>query len=241
VSGRRKEGGTDGDAVVRPGLFPPFVSHHELAFEVGGPEGLAAQFPGIALEASLERAVDKRKAEFLAGRFCARAALRLIAHARADERIPCGDDRAPCWPDGIVGSITHTSGFACAAIARRAAARGIGIDAEQWIVPEQASDIVESIAARDEIAALSRVTRWPESRVLTLVFSAKESLFKCLYPEVRRYFDFRDAAVASLDPAGAFRIQLLVGLTPSLPGGFDLVGRFASHDRLVLTAIVRPA
>ena len=63
----------------------------------------------IPLPASLTSSVDKRKTEYLAGRWCAREALRILGF----DGIPgMGADRAPIWPGGTVGSITHSKGTA---------------------------------------------------------------------------------------------------------------------------------
>jgi enterobactin synthetase component D / holo-[acyl-carrier protein] synthase len=103
-----------------------------------------------------------------------------------------------------------------------------------------AARMLESIAAPEEVSALVRATGWTTALVLTLVFSAKESVLKCLYPEVRRYFDFRDAWVSELDPASArFSVRLLTRLAPGLPGG-RVRGRFERDEGSVCTAMVLP-
>ena len=55
---------------------------------------------------SMVRAVPRRRVEFATGRLCARRAMAALGHARVS--IPRAQDRVPIWPDGIVGSITHT-------------------------------------------------------------------------------------------------------------------------------------
>ena len=66
-------------------------------------------------EALVAGAVTKRREEFAAGRNAARAALAGLGPP------PCpllrAGRRAPAWPQGIVGSITHCSGFCCAVVA----------------------------------------------------------------------------------------------------------------------------
>ena len=80
---------------------------------------------------------------------------------------------------------------------------------------------------------------WPFWRALTLVFSAKETIFKGLFPEVNRYFDFRDVAVVSARPDhGDFDAALLTGLSASLPGGHRVTGHFEYDERLVCTGMV---
>ena len=58
---------------------------------------------------------------------------------------------------------------------------------------------------------------WTPERLLTLVFSAKESLFKCLYPRVQEFFGFAAARVIALDRVRhTLVIQLEQTLTPHL-------------------------
>ncbi len=103
---------------------------------------------------------------------------------------------------------------------------------------DAAAELVDPIAAVEEVDAVARGTGFSFSRALTLVFSAKESAFKCLFPQVQRYFDFRDAAIVSADPTRAeFVLQLLVTLTPSLPAGERFRGRFEHDAELVRTAM----
>ncbi len=54
----------------------------------------------------LIKAVPKRIHEFAGGRACARAALSQIGYGGV--AVLRGADRAPIWPAGATGSITHT-------------------------------------------------------------------------------------------------------------------------------------
>jgi enterobactin synthetase component D len=220
-----------------PPLFPSFVAQHSIVFDPAEPTDFAAQYPGVTLPLSLDRAVRKRQAEFLAGRFCARRALEACAPEHAARTIAIGANREPLWPAGIVGAITHTAGFASVAVARAEAARGIGLDAERIMHDDQAERILEQIAAPAEVAAIARRTGWSHGTSLTAIFSAKETIFKCLYPEVKRYFDFREAWVDAFSD-GRFQARLLIELTPALRAGHPLEGRYELSDGLVCTAIV---
>jgi 4'-phosphopantetheinyl transferase EntD len=226
--------------VIRdPELFPSFVSQYTVLFDDTDPRELEAQFPGVDLCASLASAVRKRQVEFLAGRYCAREALRRCSVENPDSPIPSGRHREPQWPAEVVGAITHTHGYASVAVARSRDAKGIGLDAEVWMADDRAVELHDSIAARGEVDAIAKATSLSFSRSLTLIFSAKESIFKCLFPQVRRYFDFRDAALVSADSTrGHFEATLLVTLTPSLPAGCRFEGRFEYDDRIVRTAMV---
>jgi 4'-phosphopantetheinyl transferase EntD len=83
-------------------------------------------FPSEA--ALLVTAVEKRRQEFATVRHCARLALAELGVAPAP--ILPGIRGAPIWPDGIVGSMTHCTGYRAAAVGRTTQVGGIGIDAE---------------------------------------------------------------------------------------------------------------
>src|SRR5580704_7182950 len=65
---------------------------------------------------SLGGAVEKRRREFITGRACARGALAQLGMGPV--AIPSGERGEPCWPVGIVGSITHCAGYRACALAR---------------------------------------------------------------------------------------------------------------------------
>ena len=57
----------------------------------------------------VERAAASRLQDFASGRYCARQALaKLGVHGFP---LLAGEDRVPNWPEGFVGSITHTDGY----------------------------------------------------------------------------------------------------------------------------------
>lgn len=227
--------------VASPALFPPFVAQFSVSFDPDEPASLAEQFPNEPLPESLDRAVRGRQVEFLAGRHCARRAIGACAPEHAGTPIPIGANREPLWPAAVVGSITHVRGFASAAVARRSDASGIGLDVELVMADALATDILASIATPDEVAAIAAATGWSTARALTMAFSAKETIFKCLHAQVGRYFDFLEASIDEVDPAtGTFRGHLVATLTPGLPAGHQLEGRFEQDERRVATAIVLP-
>jgi enterobactin synthetase component D len=213
-------------------MFPSFVSYECLRFAPGDEE----RFAVIALPPQLDRAVPKRRLEFLAGRYCARVALGRLAPRWLEEPIPVGADRAPVWPAGTVGAITHADGFAAAAVARSADARGLGLDSERIVAAAAMDAVAAQAVTREELGALARAGL-SEAVLLTLVFSAKESLFKCLYPLVGRYFDFQDVAVVDVsEGGGSFTAELRTPLG-GLAARTRLTGRFAVADGFVHTGL----
>jgi enterobactin synthetase component D len=219
-------------------LLPPRIAYHALQFDPDTEGNFAAAAPTVALPAELERAVPKRQREFIAGRLCAREAMRTLALDGSDAPLGTGANREPLWPDGVVGALTHFDGFAAAAVARRADYRGIGIDGERLIKPATADNVAATIAPRGELDRLVAATGLPRLLVLTLAFSAKESLFKCLFPTVQRYFDFADAELEAIDAAAnTFVLALVTTLTPELSAGRRFQGRFSVEGERVMSGI----
>ncbi|NIY47507.1 enterobactin synthase subunit EntD [Cedecea colo] len=160
----------------------------------------------------LANAVARRKAEHLAGRIAAHEALRLYG---VNDYIPdIGAHRAPCWPPGFTGSITHIDSLALATVIADSPARpcGIGIDTEIILNAYDAQDIADGIvnAAERELLAICGL---PFPAALTLVFSAKESLFKALYRHVGQYFDFSAAEITTINKH-SLELKLIVRLGP---------------------------
>ena len=79
-------------------------------------------------EPLIARSVAKRRNEFITVRHCARIALGQLGVPPVP--ILKGDKGEPCWPDGVVGSLTHCTGYRGAVVGRSAAVRSVGIDAE---------------------------------------------------------------------------------------------------------------
>lgn len=196
---------------------------------------------GVLLPPTLTTAVRKRKAEFIAGRYCARQALQqLTDNHRAP--IGIGAQREPLWPAGIVGSITHTHGYASAVVASRTRVRAAGIDSETWIEPRTAQDLGERILADGEDHADFRHLFESSRHHLTFVFSAKESLYKSLYPLIGKFFGFQAARIVpehTASPAGGrFRFELLENLDEEFVVGYQGHGSYAVQDHFVHTAII---
>jgi 4'-phosphopantetheinyl transferase EntD len=198
-------------------------------------------------QVSVANAVEKRRREFVTARACARLALQRLG--LAVQPIPNGERGEPCWPAGVVGSITHCAGYRACAMAHASAVLALGIDAEpNEPLPE---GVLAAIALSEEQAGLEELGRAvPGVHCDRLLFSAKESVYKAWFPLTRRWLGFEDASLRFEhsggagapgeldDPHGTFAARLLVE-GPRLDGqpltGFS--GRWLVRDGVVLTAI----
>ncbi|EKI0252594.1 enterobactin synthase subunit EntD [Enterobacter asburiae] len=154
--------------------------------------------------AELANAGRKRKAEHLAGRIA-------VAHALPDHAVPgIGPSGEPLWPEGVSGSITHSGTQAMAIVVRHPTAL-VGIDCEAILAEREAREIQDGIIDAQEAMCLTR-SGYPFALALTLAFSAKESLFKALFPQVKTYMGFDCARVTALD-------ERTISLELSYPAG----------------------
>lgn len=181
---------------------------------------------------SVRHAVAKRRDEFTLGRLCAREALARIGIRNFPLLV--GPSREPRWPPDVTGSITHCEGFCGVAVAR-APVRAIGIDAE--IRAPLPAEIMELVFTPDERRRLPGYT-YPEAA--KLIFSAKESVYKCLFPLIALPLDFAEVEILLDEKAGEFvaQIQAQINTPPDLR---VLRGRFAIGAGHVYTAVVLPA
>lgn len=176
---------------------------------------------------AIARAVEKRRREFAFGRACARAALaRLGIPALA---LPRSAGGPPAWPPGIIGSITHGAGIAAAAVAPATACRSLGIDLESLAAAREA-DVLATVATPAE---LSRYADSLGSLLGPLLFSAKESVYKCLYPLERRFLDFTDVELALAPDTASFTVVRATGCDVR-----GLGGRYAIDASIVATAVI---
>jgi len=131
----------------------------------------------------------KRKADHLAGRLAA-------FHALNRQAIPAiGNNGEPLWPTGITGSISH-SGTQAVAICRE---KGLaGIDCEAIIDERETIEIQDGVINPQEAQLLTN-SGYPFALAFTLTFSAKESLFKALFPQVQAWMGFDSARITALN------------------------------------------
>ncbi|MBT8767167.1 4'-phosphopantetheinyl transferase family protein [Metapseudomonas boanensis] len=193
----------------------------------------------IAAPSSIQRSVAKRQTEFLAGRLCAREALQTLTGI---PNVPgLHEDRAPIWPEGICGSISHSHGLASALVASHTHWRGLGLDLETLLPASRAQRLAKEILTPAELNRLGSLDPSQYAERITLTFSIKESLFKALYPLVGQRFYFQDAELLNVDSNGRARLRLLLDLSREWHAGRELGGNFCYFQERLLSLVAIPA
>lgn len=200
---------TTGIDTGHPGTVLLFAPFDVAQFD----QGLFDQF-GVPFPDKLNRAVDKRRADYLAGRTLLIRAFEALG--LPSETVKTGPDRAPMWPAGVTGSLSH-SRTTCACILSTQTHLRIGIDVERAL-STKSEEAVRKVALTPAERAL--VARHPEARDLpTQIFCAKETLFKALYPVVQEVFGFECAEVMAPPGDTHIHLRLTKTLHPTLPEG----------------------
>jgi 4'-phosphopantetheinyl transferase EntD len=166
---------------------------------------------------ALPHASAARLREYAAGRSAARGAMALLGVTPA--AILRGDDRAPIWPKGITGSITHTKTDALAAVTQAHGLLGIDMERDGRVT----ADLWPTILHETE-----------DSTRATLIFAAKEAVYKAQYPLTRLLFDFHRLHIR-IDGAH-FHARFCADTGPIVAGAVWM-GRHTVHHGLILTAV----
>lgn len=200
-----------------------------VRYAVATPAMYHASLPGNEAE-YVANAVAKRRQEFAAGRSAAREALSQLGYT--DISIPQGEKREPVWPESITGSISHCDGFCAACVCRQDTFSSIGFDVEAATPLD--SKLEHLICTKTEIGRLP--ARASRSALYTkLIFSAKESVYKCYYPINRCYLDFLDAEINFDFEENTFEATIIRPPEKSLTNIRHIDGTFVIDDRFIFT------
>ena len=181
----------------------------------------------------MARAVPNRLAEFTAGRAAARCAMAALGLPHT--AIPAGQDRAPVWPDGVVGSIAHADGICAAIVARLGSVWAVGVDLEPGVALDP--DLWPQVCTMPEQAFLASQPKEFRGHFAKLIFSAKESAYKCIYPHIQTVLGF-DAMQISIDLSRHQFTATLCQPVGRWAKGDQLTGGYGRANGLIVTAMV---
>jgi len=208
-------------AKLLTGLFPANVA---TVFSDALPANAELLGPELT---HAQKMAQKRYNEFIHGRWCARQAMQLAGVAPV--AIDKGPNREPVWPEKVAGSISHTKQFAGAVIASTDDYTGIGLDMESAAPLEE--KLFKAICLPEETALFGETP----GQQAKLLFSAKEAIYKCLWPSVQRYIDFLEMQVHIDHEDHTFSATPHTDkCSPELVAAMQ--GRFVVTDQLVMAS-----
>ncbi len=198
-------------------LFPAGV----LTAQTCGQADFSRLYPEEA--ACVARAGAKRRGEFASGRLLARE---ILSNSGISEfPLTIGADRAPKWPPGMIGSISHCDGLCGVAVARRGSFLAIGLDLEPATPLPQ--EVVERVCTGAEASWAGSCQPAGMPDWLKLFFSAKESVYKSLRGLVAQEFEFLDFEVEFQPTERRFRMHPSTPVLASAARKYRVEGRFA--------------
>ena len=142
---------------------------------------------------------------------------------------------APAWPDGIVGSIAHTDAAAASAVAHTRHYASMGLDIEHLDALD--TDLIDRVCTPAELEACPE--HWSRKRCATLLFSAKESVYKCFLPRVQRVVEFLEISIRIRADEHRYDVYATQHALAACVRGIE--GGFAVDERLVYTSAWIPA
>jgi 4'-phosphopantetheinyl transferase EntD len=189
----------------------------------------------------VENAVLSRRQQFAAGRRLAREAWQRLG--QPPSALLNDSQRVPLWPPGIIGSITHTQIWCAAAVAKTRDVSALGTDVELATPLEQ--NLWDRVCRPEERAFLRGLEPDAAGLLGKAIFSAKESIYKALYPRVRVFLDFQGMRI-ELEPrigiegsgSWTWHATLMVAWGPWAPGHAFAPGALEVGADVITSAVV---
>lgn len=181
---------------------------------------------------SVEQVAPARAREFGAGRAAARDAMEMLGHR--PRPVLQGEDRAPVWPPGLTGSITHSARDCLAVVTDDPDIQALGLDLEPATALDAALwPVICTPPEMDWLASLGPSQR---GHFAKLIFSAKEAAYKAQYVRSRSLLEFHDITL-SIDLASNTFIACFNIQVAGFHDGRQISGRFALLSDNLLTAV----
>lgn len=198
-------------------------------------EFIGAEALTPAEKALIAKAVLKRQNDFSTGRHCAREALAQFGVTGAE--ILMGEVNEPLWPDGFVGSISHSKKLTGAMVARAGDIAALGLDIET--IGGVNRDMWDMLFVDVEQTLLNTLDDDGQVLFTTLIFSFKEAFYKLQYPLTGQYVDFKE--VELLHENGYFSLHAGSGFSHHQVPADQLVFQWDRFDDQVICVCYLPA
>lgn len=145
-------------------------------------------------EALIEHASAHRVKEFTLGRSAAKRALAQHSGQKTtDIAIVKTSNGLPFWPEGVVGSISHSQNTAIAVCAAQAHCKALGVDIEtiRAVNPRIEKKILTQNESLDDWGG-------NHNQALVTLFSVKESIYKAACSLAGQVIEFKNFSVTPL-------------------------------------------
>lgn len=149
-------------------------------------------------------ASSRRRASWSRGRAAARFALEKLG-ITDNAGVGRGEAGEPIWPERIHGSITHCSPWSIAIATEFSHSIFVGIDLENANRVQEFD--IESLVCRPAEREWIHEGNNSLER-LCMIFSAKEALYKSLFPSHRRYIDFSEVELLWCSKRDGFHVAV---------------------------------
>lgn len=189
-----------------------------------------------------DRVTRKRRTEFAVGRFLSTRLLE--GYGVKTRAIAVGKGGEPIWPDDFIGSISHSEGITICCVLKLSEFQYIGIDVELALNRKEYLNIANEVLRVEEFKFFEQCSK-PNEIITTIIFSAKEALFKAIYRDINQNLTFSMFEVIAWNEINQ---TLVLKLTRHLATFFPKGRRFEckystriiKNKPFVLTAVAVP-
>jgi 4'-phosphopantetheinyl transferase EntD len=179
--------------------------------------------------------VHKRVREFSAGRILAREAWKHLGIPPAP--LLRDRERCPVWPQNLVGSISHTDDYCGVIVGKASLYQGIGFDIE--LISRIREPLWPTFCTAREMHSIHQLPRPVQQTSAALIFSAKESFYKCHFFLYHLFFLFHALEIQLDHECGYFYVSILDRTIPSLPPEKINTGLFSMNRTHVFTVFMQ--
>lgn len=182
-------------------------------------------------------AIISRRKEFAAGRICTTAALQALGGDGGS--LPIAKPyRYPKFPKDFKGSITHTQECALACVGDAERYLAIGLDAEQMVEHAELEQMANHVLTSTELNQFKKMDKGRALTFFYLCFSAKETLFKTLFPLCHTDMEFAESELASWSDEGVFTLRLVTDrVGDRFESGTLFCGLWSTHANTLITLL----
>ena len=174
------------------------IKLQHMVFALQSVSGAVKSTIEIPLPDSLVQAVDTRINYFRAGRICSIEGIGVLLHGRNDIVCPNMNTKgAPIWPQGIIGSISHSGKFGMGIFAKSESFSGLGIDFEMVDRSQSVLELAEFICTEKEIQILNK--GYTSEEAVLILFSSKESIYKAINQNIDCDISFHDVTLVKIN------------------------------------------